>query len=90
MSVRAKVGERRHICCFHPSQPRLQAGRIAAAGRHVGAGARRVPGSRAVAGMPLSNRSGLGEMGLLLRSGASGSIKSPARPFNPWGESWVD
>jgi hypothetical protein len=36
-------------CLFacHLSHPRLQVGRVAAAGRHVGAGTRRAPGSRA-------------------------------------------
>jgi hypothetical protein len=41
-----------HLFVLHPRQPRLKAGRVAAAGRHAGAGARRAPGSRAVASMP--------------------------------------
>jgi hypothetical protein len=79
-----------HLFVFHPSQPRLQSGRVAAAGRLAGAGAHRALGGRATAGIPpVSNKSKPGEMGLMLRSGPSGSIKSPARPFDPWGESRV-
>jgi hypothetical protein len=41
-----------HLFVFS-SQHRLQAGRVATSGRHAGAGARRAPRSRAVAGMRL-------------------------------------
>jgi hypothetical protein len=51
--VCACEGGERTPCLFvcHPSQPRIQAGRVTAAGRHAGVGARRVPGSRAAAGV---------------------------------------